>query len=267
MDIQHLLASPVRAIRFGVYDMVSDTLSGAENNRWRITDEMLESGARDTAGFSNNADEPDADKDYQSRKNKETLMAEEQHRDAMKHLLSDVSGLVCDLATGEGNMLRTLLETNGDTRIVCTDIDWRILALTRKRLQTDDGKVAYVATDGRHMSFADNSFDCITSYAGFGNIPDSAMVAKSLYRILKPGGKLLLRANFIEKGSKSHFLAKQHGVGTGMIEEAFIECLQGAGFRQVHSNTVAQAIWAENPYDLLPVAGDMYLYSIVQANK
>ena len=267
MDIRQLLAGMTCAIRFGVYDMVSDVLSGAENSHWRITDEMLEAGVHDTAGLSNNADEPDADKDYQSRKNKETLAAEAQHKDAMKRRLSGVSGLVCDLATGEGHMLRTLLAAGGDTRIVCTDIDWRVLAMTRKRLQTDDDKIAYVAADARHMPFADDSFDCVTSYAGFGNIPDSVQVAKELFRILKPGGTLFLQANFIEKGSKSHALTKQYGVETGMVEEAFIQCLEQAGFRRVQSAAVAQAIWAENPYDLLPVAGDTYLYNIVQADK
>jgi len=266
MDIQHLLTGPVCGIRFGVYDMVSDALSGAES-RWRITDEMLKTGVRDMTGLSNNAEEPDADKDYLSHKNQETLAAEAQHRDAMKRRLAGISGLVCDLATGEGHMLRTLLAAEGDYSIVCTDIDWRILAMTRKQLQTDDNKVAYVAADGRYMPLANDSFDCVTSYAGFGNIPDNARVAKELFRILKPGGTLLLRANFIEKGSKSHALAKQFSMETGMVEEAFVECLQGAGFRQVQSTAVAQAVWAENPYDLLPVAGDTYMYNIVQANK
>jgi len=117
------------------------------------------------------------------------------------------------------------------------------------------------------MSIKDNSFDYITSVAAFGNIPESDKVAKELYRILKPQDKLIIEGTYIEKGSKSFELAKSMGLEKGMVEEYLTQELENAGFTSVTSTVVAKAIWAENPYDRLPVAGDMQYFSVIQAEK
>jgi len=166
-----------------------------------------------------------------------------------------------------GGMLRALLYAERDVKIVCTDIDKRILAWTRKQFKTDDNKMFYVATDGRYLSFADESFDYVTSLAGFGNIPESDKVAKELYRTLKSGGKILIKGNYIDESSESFKLAKSRNLEKGLVEKYLTDSLKIAGFKNVISTVVAKAVWAENPYDLLPSAGDMYYYCVLQAEK
>ncbi len=139
--------------------------------------------------------------------------------------------------------------------------------MTRKNKKTDDSRVFYIATDGRYMSVKGDSFDYITSVAAFGNIPESDKVAKEMYRILKPKGKLIIEGSYIEKGSKSFELAKSMGLEKGMVEEYLTQELNNAGFKNIESTVVAKAIWAENPYDMLPVAGDMQYFCIIQAEK
>ena len=247
-------------VKYGVYDVISQKLSGGQEILWQITDEEIEQEA--------NAAPPDWLEDYQSRISDETKQGRQKQAEFIKGLVNTFSGVVCDLATGRGNNLQQLLDAeNKNFAIVCTDIDRRILAMTRKNKKTDDSRVFYIATDGRHMSIKDDSFDYISSYAAFGNIPESDKVAKELYRMLKPKGKLIIEGAYIEKDSKSYELAKSKGLEKGLVEEYLIAELKNAGFVNVKSNVVAKAIWQENPYDSLPVAGDMQYFCIIEAEK
>lgn len=254
-------------LKYGVYDAVSQKLSGNQEILWRITDEQIES-KESPNNKSGKADTPDWVKDYYSRISDETKQAQQKQNDHMKQLVNTLSGTVCDLATGMGGSLQRLL--NAETKdfyIVCTDIDRRVLAMTRKNKKTDDSRVFYIATDGRYMSVKDDSFDYITSVAAFGNIPESDKVAKELYRTLKPNGKIIIEGTYIDKDSKSFELAKSLGLEKGMVEEYLIHELKNAGFKNIESTVVAKAIWAENPYDRLPVAGDMQYFCVIQAEK
>jgi hypothetical protein len=81
----------------------------------------------------------------------------------------------------------------------------------------------------------------------------------------KLNGIIVIQSNFIEKNSKSFELAKSKGLERGMVEEYLVKDLKDAGFENIIATVVAEAVWAENPYDLLPVAGDTQRYCIIQA--
>lgn len=250
---------------YGVYDIVNPELSSNQEILWNITDEDLENI---TNANERHSTEDDWTKDYFSRKNKETIIAEQKLANKTMELLKGLRGDVCDLATGMGGMLQMILESNNSNiSIVCTDISKRILAWTRKIKQTNDDIVSYIATDGRHMSIKDNSFDFITSVAAFGNIPESDKVAKELYRILKENGELIIQGIYIEKGSKSFEVAKNLGLERGLVEEYIVDELRKAGFKEIVSTIVDEAVWAENPYDRIPVTGDIQKFCIIQAKK
>lgn len=251
--------------KHGVFDVVSPKLSGNQEWQWEITDDMLEN---DIETIKQKDKDNASNKDYNAHKNKETLEAQKMQSEYMKSLIEGFSGTVCDLATGMGSMLQKMLNANNKNfSIVCTDIDKRMLMWTRKLKETDDNRVFYVATDGRYISIKDKSFDYVTSLAAFGNIPESDKVAKELYRVLKPNGKIVIQGNYIEKGSKSFEVAKSKGLEGGLVEEYLIDNLKNAGFENIVSTVVAEAVWAENPYDLIPVAGDIKRYCIIQAQR
>ena len=143
----------IYSYKYGVYDIVSQTLSSNQEILWRITDEEIEKEEIPNANSNNNAPQPDWVKDYFSKISDETKQAQKKQADFMNKLVNSLSGIVCDLATGMGGNLQRLLEAEAKGfQIVCTDIDRRILAMTRKNKKTDDARVFYIATDGRHMS-------------------------------------------------------------------------------------------------------------------
>ena len=78
---------------------------------------------------------------------------------------------------------------------------------------------------------------------------------------------MIIQGTYIEKDSKSYELAKQQYLEKGLVEEYLTECLSNAGFKNVESTVVASAVWAENPYDLIPATGDVQKYGVIQAAK
>ena len=251
--------------RFGVYNLIDMELSGEQEylNREALTEEYLAQFLADEkVSLSTELD------DYYARMNRETLAGFAAQDAYVRKRLRTVCGTVCDLATGGGTMLQMILEeVPADVAVVCTDISDLELAVTSRRRCGDRENIYCVATDGRYLSLKDSSFNWITSYAGFGNIPDSEKVAAELYRVLKPGGRLLIKGNYIEKDTRSYELAESIGIARGMVEEYLLQDLYSAGFSDVQSTVVAEAVWAENPYDLIPAAGDMQRFCVIEAAK
>lgn len=281
MDIRDILVCPVCRVRLdgdlkcgkcgavyvgrlGVYDLISAQISGDQTSLWGIDEGVF----ADEAQLSTHNEKQQAMiEDYHAHINQESRDADEKLSALTMAAVKNIHGVVCDLATGNGGMLAYLLEHSQAEKIVCTDIDPLVLARTRVRLHTEDDKVYYVGSDGRQMSLADDSFDFVTSLAGLGNVPETDRVARELHRILKPGGVFLTKSAYLEKGSRSHEIARELKLDKGLIEEELVACLYEAGFSKVESTVAGTAVWAENPYDLLPVAGDRQKYCLIKAVK
>ncbi len=102
---------------------------------------------------------------------------------------------VLDLAGGTGDLTRLFSRKVGKSgNIILSDINNAMLSVGRDRL-TDEGiveNVRYAQANAEALPFADNSFDCITIAFGLRNVTDKAAALKSMYRVLKPGGRLLV---------------------------------------------------------------------------
>lgn len=100
-----------------------------------------------------------------------------------------------DVAGGTGDLGAGLARQVGDTGlVVLSDINAAMLARGRARL-TDAGvvgNVAYALANAEQLPFADGEFDCITIGFGLRNVTDKAAALASTYRVLRPGGQLLI---------------------------------------------------------------------------
>lgn len=102
---------------------------------------------------------------------------------------------VLDLAAGTGDLTRQLAARAGETGlVVSSDINAAMLNLGRDRLLDHGvaGNVAYAQADAERLPFADNSFDLVIIGFGLRNVTDKAAALASMYRVLKPGGRLLV---------------------------------------------------------------------------
>jgi demethylmenaquinone methyltransferase/2-methoxy-6-polyprenyl-1,4-benzoquinol methylase len=130
------------------------------------------------------------------------------------------------------------------------------------------GNVEYLIADAEKLPFDDNSFDCVTIGFGLRNVTDKAAALKSMHRVLKPGGQLLvlefstpvapglkpiydaysfkvlpLLGGLIAKDSGSYrYLAES--IRMHPNQETLLEMLRAAGFLQARYHNLSGGIVA-----------------------
>jgi demethylmenaquinone methyltransferase / 2-methoxy-6-polyprenyl-1,4-benzoquinol methylase len=100
-----------------------------------------------------------------------------------------------DVAAGSGDLAAGLARSVGPSgTVVVTDLNARMLARGRERL-TDRGlagNVHYVEADAEALPFKSRTFHCVSIGFGLRNVTHKGAALDSMYRVLKPGGRLLV---------------------------------------------------------------------------
>lgn len=102
---------------------------------------------------------------------------------------------VLDLAGGTGDLTAKFSELVGDTgKVVLGDINDSMLKVGREKLRNRGlvSNIEYVQMNAEALPFPDNTFDAITIAFGLRNVTDKDKALRSMYRVLKPGGRLLV---------------------------------------------------------------------------
>lgn len=102
---------------------------------------------------------------------------------------------VLDVASGTGDLAKAFArEVGNEGKVVMTDINEAMLAIGRDRLINAGllGNIECVQADAENLPFADNDFDCVSIAFGLRNVTDKDKALRSMYRVLKPGGRLLV---------------------------------------------------------------------------
>jgi demethylmenaquinone methyltransferase / 2-methoxy-6-polyprenyl-1,4-benzoquinol methylase len=102
---------------------------------------------------------------------------------------------VLDIAGGTGDLAAKFSRLVGsEGQVILADINDSMLKVGRDKL-IDNGlaeNLTFVQADAQFLPFADNSFDCITIAFGLRNVTDKDLALRSMLRVLKPGGRLLV---------------------------------------------------------------------------
>ena len=102
---------------------------------------------------------------------------------------------VLDLAGGTGDLTARFSRMVGpEGEVVLADINGAMLRQGRDRLLDEgiSGNVRFVQANAECLPFPDGHFDCITMAFGLRNVTDKQAALDSMFRILKPGGRLLV---------------------------------------------------------------------------
>lgn len=102
---------------------------------------------------------------------------------------------VLDVASGTGDLAKVFAKQVGaHGKVVMTDINEAMLNAGRDRLMNEGivGNIDFVIADAEKLPFASNDFDLVTIAFGLRNVTDKLAALQSMYRVLKPGGKLLI---------------------------------------------------------------------------
>ena len=156
---------------------------------------------------------------------------------------------VLDLAGGTGDLTREFASKVGSSgHVVLADINASMLQQGRSRLIDAGvaGNLSIVQVDAEDLPFATSSFDCITIAFGLRNVTGKETALKSMLRVLKPGGKLLILEAFPEPvGHYAVRLVFDDGHDTGLYTwkylyelgteqesrwQAYLDRLKAAGY-------------------------------------
>jgi demethylmenaquinone methyltransferase/2-methoxy-6-polyprenyl-1,4-benzoquinol methylase len=193
-----------------------------------------------------------------------------------KHFTLSLTGLrtgqrALDVAGGTGDLALGLLRQVGKTgTVVLSDVNPAMLEIGRDRLLDKGwvGNVECIVADTERLPFDDNSFDCVTIGFGLRNVTDKAAALKSMHRVLKPGGQLLvlefstpvapglkpiydaysfkvlpLLGRLVARDSDSYrYLAES--IRTHPNQETLLDMLRAAGFEQTRYHNLTGGIVA-----------------------
>jgi demethylmenaquinone methyltransferase/2-methoxy-6-polyprenyl-1,4-benzoquinol methylase len=176
-----------------------------------------------------------------------------------------------DVAGGTGDLALGMLRQVGKTgRVVLSDINVSMLERGRDRLLDAGlvGNVECLVADAERLPFDDNAFDCVMIGFGLRNVTDKAAALRSMHRVLKPGGQLLvlefstpvapglrpiydaysfkvlpLLGRFVAKDAASYrYLAES--IRMHPDQETLLDMLRTAGFEQARYHNLSGGIVA-----------------------
>ncbi|MDF2446310.1 MAG: ubiE [Moraxellaceae bacterium] len=102
---------------------------------------------------------------------------------------------VLDIAGGTGDLAKAFSKRVGsEGKVILSDINASMLNVGRDRLIDTGltGNLEFVQANAECLPFADNTFDLVTIAFGLRNVTDKDAALRSMLRVLKPGGRLLV---------------------------------------------------------------------------
>ena len=101
---------------------------------------------------------------------------------------------VLDLATGTGDVALELIKSPRVGNVDGLDMSVGMVEEGRKKVTSKglDKKIKLTVGDAQSLPFEDRSYDAITISFGIRNIPDVQKCLNECYRVLKPGGRLIV---------------------------------------------------------------------------
>lgn len=127
------------------------------------------------------------------------LMSAGMHRLWKRHTIDQAAArpghTILDLAGGTGDLALKFARLVGPKgHVVLADINAAMLEQGRQRLVDAGiaGNLTIAQVDAEKLPFGDSSFDRITIAFGLRNVTAKAAALRSMYRVLKPGGRALI---------------------------------------------------------------------------
>ncbi|HAX68637.1 MAG TPA: ubiquinone biosynthesis protein UbiE [Anaerolineae bacterium] len=96
-------------------------------------------------------------------------------------------GSVLDLGTGTGDLAREALTQYPQARVIASDF-----TLEMMRVGKQNGDLNFSTADALHLPFKDNTFDAVVSGFLMRNVTDIQKALQEQFRMLKPGGRIVV---------------------------------------------------------------------------
>ena len=94
-----------------------------------------------------------------------------------------------DLGTGTGDLAREALKQQPDAKVVAADFTLEMMRVGQRQ---GNGRLPWSAADALNLPFEKYTFDAVVSGFLMRNVGDIQQALKEQYRILKPGGRIII---------------------------------------------------------------------------
>lgn len=123
-----------------------------------------------------------------SRYDKQMALAERLFGDTRSWLCGRASGETLEVAVGTGLNLRHYQQ---HVRLTGVDLSPEMLRQARGRSHVP-AELTLTTGDAQHLDFADGTFDTVVCTFALCGVPDDRQAVTEMWRMLRPGGSLLL---------------------------------------------------------------------------
>ena len=165
---------------------------------------------------------------------------------------------VLDIACGTGVVARTAARRLGSgSNVTGLDLSAPMLAVARSAAAADGATIEWREGSALQLPFADQAFDVAFCQQGLQFFPDRPAAMREMYRVLAPGGKLVLsvwreielspgfavlaRALTTHVSPKAGALFKSGPFGLGTTEE-LLDLIADAGFKDISIRASAKVL-------------------------
>jgi len=130
----------------------------------------------------------DYDDWYQTPKGR---LVDKIEKEAIYEYLQPEPGMeILDVGCGTGNLSLELARLG--VRVTGIDISEPMLAKAREKARREGLAVKFYRADARKLPFNDGIFDAVVSVTALEFVPDLREALEEAYRVLKPGGRLVV---------------------------------------------------------------------------
>lgn len=99
---------------------------------------------------------------------------------------------ILEIGCGYGDLAMEILQEESPFHYVIVDVSRTYLLHTKKTMLANDPRVSYIQADAQVLPLACGLFDAIICSEVIEHLPDDLKAASECYRVLKPGGTLVL---------------------------------------------------------------------------
>ncbi|ENH97342.1 ubiquinone/menaquinone biosynthesis methyltransferase [Gracilibacillus halophilus YIM-C55.5] len=114
-------------------------------------------------------------------------------KDVMKQMNVKEGNQALDVCCGTGDWSFSLAKKVGHKgKVIGLDFSENMLAVAKDRNETyDENQLEFIHGNAMELPFPDHQFDFVTIGFGLRNVPDYQQVLQEMYRVVKPGGKVV----------------------------------------------------------------------------